>query len=221
MSDTDPFRHDDGAYVLGALAPDDRTAFEAHLASCPDCAARVREVQNLPALLDGVDPAAFTDVSADASAGQVPETLLPSLLREARRHGRRQRLTIGGLAAVAAACVIALVIALWPSSSGTSTQRPFVAVAQSPVGATASLTARPWGTAIDLRCHYLVGNVDRAWRYKLIAYDRAGKPHELGDWALPPDTDDDYQLGTELSRSDIARLEIALPDGTPLLRLET
>lgn len=217
MTDTDPFRYDDGAYVLGALGPDERAAFEAHLATCPDCAARVSEVENLPSLLAGIDPAEFADVPG----GPLPETLLPSLLREARRHHRRQRLLIGSLAAVAAACVIALVVALWPSTTSTPTQRPFVAVAQSPVSATATLTAKPWGTAIDVHCHYLSDNVDRTWRYKLVAYDRAGKSHDLGDWALPPDKDIDYQAGTALSPSDISRLVITLPDGTPLLRLTT
>lgn len=221
MTDTDPFRHDDGPYVLGALAPDERAAFEAHLATCPDCAARVREVQDLPALLAGIDPAEFADAPDDTSAGPLPDTLLPSLLREARRDRRRQRRLIGGLAAVAAACVIALVVALWPSSSATGTQRPFVAVAQSPVGATASLTAQPWGTVIDLHCHYLSAKVDRAWTYQLVAYDRAGARHVLGHWALPPDTDDEYELGTQLPQRDITRLEITLPDGTPLLRLTT
>jgi hypothetical protein len=217
VSDLDPFRYDDGAYVLGALDPDDRAAFEAHLETCPDCAARVNEVQALPGLLAGIDPAEFTDASTEPP----PQTLLPSLLREARRQHRRQRRLIGGLAAVAAACVIALVVALWPASTTSPAQRPFVAVAQSPVSATATLTSKAWGTAIDVHCHYLSGSVGGAWHYELVAYDRSGGKHDLGDWALPPDNDIDYQAGTALSPNDISRLEITLPDGTPLLRLKT
>jgi anti-sigma-K factor RskA len=217
VTDTDPFRYDDGPYVLGALAPDERAAFEAHLATCSDCTARVSEVQGVPGLLAGIDPAEFADVPVDP----MPDTLLPRLMREARRHHRRQRLLIGGLAAVAAACVLALVVALWPSTSSTGTQRSFVPVAQSPVSATATLTPKSWGTAIDVHCHYLSGSIDRAWHYKLVAYDRGGNPHDLGDWALPPDKDIDYQAGTALPPNDISRLDITLPDGTPVLRLTT
>ena len=53
--DTDPYRFDDAAYVMGALSPDERLEFEAHLLSCSDCSARVREVETLPALLADVD----------------------------------------------------------------------------------------------------------------------------------------------------------------------
>ncbi len=34
--------HDDGAYVLGALSPAERTAYERHLATCSFCREAVR-----------------------------------------------------------------------------------------------------------------------------------------------------------------------------------
>ena len=36
------FGYDDGAYVLGALSPADRKAFEDHLSTCADCQQSVR-----------------------------------------------------------------------------------------------------------------------------------------------------------------------------------
>ncbi|MGH3682538.1 MAG: anti-sigma factor family protein, partial [Natronosporangium sp.] len=33
------FSHSDGAYVLGALSPAERTAYEAHLTGCEQCTA--------------------------------------------------------------------------------------------------------------------------------------------------------------------------------------
>ena len=36
----DPYREWDAAYVLGALSPRDRRAFEQHLATCPACRSR-------------------------------------------------------------------------------------------------------------------------------------------------------------------------------------
>lgn len=215
MSTTDPHRYDDAAYVLGALSPDERAAFEVHLATCAECAARVREIGSIPDLLVGID-------EADLAEEPVPDTLLPSLLRTATRQRRRQRRFVGSLAAVAAACVAVLVVALWPASTASGpVRRTFVPLTSSPVSATATLTAKSWGTAIDVRCHYLYANVDRSWRYALVVYDRSGKPHLLGDWKLPPDKDIDYKAGTSLMPNQITKLEITLPDGTPLLKLNT
>ena len=215
MSTTDPHRYDDAAYVLGALSPDERAAFEAHLATCADCTARVREIDSLPGLLAGIDEAELAD-------DPMPETLLPSLLRAASRQRRRQRLFVGSLVAVAAACVTALIVALWPTSTPAGpARRDFVAVANSPVTASATLTATSWGTSIDVRCHYLNSNVYQSWRYALVVYDRSGRAHRLGDWKLPPDKYIDYEAGTSLTPAQISKVEITLPNGTPLLKLTT
>ena len=48
---TDRFTYDAGPYVLGALPPEDRRAFEEHLATCALCQAEVREFAGLPGLL--------------------------------------------------------------------------------------------------------------------------------------------------------------------------
>jgi hypothetical protein len=215
VSTTDPHRYDDAAYILGALSPDEHAAFEAHLTTCFECSARVREIDDIPALLQGIE-------ETDLADEPMPATLLPSLLRAASRQRRRQRLFIGSLAAVAAACAAALIVALWPTSTPAGpAQRAFVPVAASPVSATATLTGKSWGTAIDVHCHYLDSNVDQSWRYALVAYDRSGKPHQLGDWKLPPDKNIDYQAGTSLTPSQITALEITLPDGQPVLKLKT
>jgi anti-sigma factor RsiW len=45
-------RHDDAwAYVLGSLDPDERSAFEAHLSECDECAAEVRSFRKVAAAL--------------------------------------------------------------------------------------------------------------------------------------------------------------------------
>jgi anti-sigma factor RsiW len=45
--DHDALREASGLYVLGALAGDDRAAFEAHLAGCPECTAEVRALRDV------------------------------------------------------------------------------------------------------------------------------------------------------------------------------
>ena len=51
--------HDDGAYVLGALSPAERAAYERHLATCSFCREAVADIAVLPGLLGRLDPADF------------------------------------------------------------------------------------------------------------------------------------------------------------------
>ena len=59
------FAHSDAAYVLGALAPADRLAFERHLAGCAECTRAVRELAGLPGLLGRVDASILEHPPAD------------------------------------------------------------------------------------------------------------------------------------------------------------
>jgi anti-sigma factor RsiW len=217
MTAEDPFLHDDAAYVLGALSDDEREAFEAHLATCADCRARVAEVRGVPSLLAGI-------TAADLVEEAPPETLLPGLLRLARRRRHRQRWLVAGLGAVAAACLIALVAVAWPfSSSGGGTAvaqaRSFHAVGQTFVHADAVLIAKPWGTQIDVHCSYAEG-VNKPFPYSLRVYDAEGDTDNLGSWLVPVGQDMKYQTGTRYPVNDIAKLQIVKPDGTPVLELD-
>ena len=51
MAGHDELREHAGLYVLGALTPTERAAFEAHLATCVDCAAEVRSLAPLAGAL--------------------------------------------------------------------------------------------------------------------------------------------------------------------------
>lgn len=210
---TDPFKYDDGAYVLGALAPDERAAFEAHLETCPDCQDRVADARAAAELLTGLTVTDLRD------PGPLPDTLLPGLLRSARRERSRRRWVTGSLAAVAAACITALAIVLWPSTSAPSApEQAFVAVRPSPVTATARLVAKGWGTEIDLHCQY-AESVDRYEPYRLIVVDTHGGSHDVGSWTLVPGNEVTFTGGTSLQEADIARVEIALENGAPILQL--
>jgi anti-sigma factor RsiW len=52
-----------GAYVLGALEPDERQQVEEHLRACPGCAAELEGFRSLPGLLDRVRPEDLLPVS--------------------------------------------------------------------------------------------------------------------------------------------------------------
>lgn len=210
---TDPFRHDDAAYVLGALDDAERAAFEAHLATCPDCRSRVAEARATTALLAGVG----SDVLAEAEPA--PDTLLPALLRAAARERTRRRWLTGSLAGLAAACIAALVVTFWPAGSANPpAPAAFASVRPSPVSATARLVSKSWGTEIELHCTYASG-VDAYVPYRLQVTDRSAHTYDAGSWTLTPGRATDFTGGTAVSRADIAKLTITLADGTPILQL--
>lgn len=109
----------DAAYVLGALGPSDRHAYERHLAECEACRAAVAELAGMPGLLSTVSPTLAEALVADApdtttrsgevspagtggdsGTGLAPVVPLASLAHAARRSRRRRR-TLGAVAASA------------------------------------------------------------------------------------------------------------------------
>lgn len=101
IAPTDPFREWDVAYVLGSLSPDDRQAYERHLEVCAPCEQAVCQLAGMTGLLSRV-PKDWAVESLDA-AQDVPETLLPRLVRAAR--AARRRLLVVAVAAVLVAGV--------------------------------------------------------------------------------------------------------------------
>lgn len=214
MTSIDPFAHDDAAYVLGALDPDDRLAFEEHLASCPDCRDRVEQLRPTVALMASVRAEGF-----DLEPGPMPDTLLPGLLREAARERARRRRLTATLAGLAAACLLALVIVVWPTGTApTPKAQEMKAVAASPVHATATLVGRKWGTQIHLHCYYDEG-VEVSRPYDLVVIDTSHAKHDAGSWWLTPDGTTDFTGGTSVRPDRIAQVQVTLPDGTPILQL--
>jgi Putative zinc-finger len=215
---SDPFRYDDAAYVLGGLDESDRAAFEAHLETCADCRARVAEARAGHQLLAGL---ALDDIE---DVGAPPDTVLPGLLRAAKRQRERRRWLTTSLAAVAAACAVALTVVLWPAGSGSPSgpvARAFTAVRPSPVDATGKLVAKKWGTEIDLRCRYSDGHIERYVPYKLVVVDDQGQKHDAGSWTLVPDKEITFTGGTAVRIPDIAKVQITLETGQPILQLTT
>ena len=215
MTATDPFVHDDGAYVLGALSDVERAAFEAHLLTCSECRQRVAAIAPLPDLLAGVGADAF---AADDEI--VPDTLLPALLRAAQRERTRRRVVVAALGGLAAACIAALVLVIaWPSHSAAPGRRQaMTALVAGPVSATATLSSVKWGTEITLRCHYATGYPTGLEYYSLVVVDKAGHTQTAGSWQLVPGKDTTFTSGTAIPRGQIGKVEIAVGT-TPILTL--
>jgi Putative zinc-finger len=217
----DPFEHDDAAYVLNALSEPERAAFEAHLATCAACTGRVNALSATSVLLADITAADLAEPDPE------PDTLLPGLLRHAASARRRQRWFVNGLGGLAAACLIALAVAAWPTSNASQPSRPpapqaMSALTASPLHATATVTDRNWGTQINLDCRYTgYGDASTRLTYALRVVDRAGVTHDLGTWTLRPGADTTFTSGTALQRDQISSIEITRPNGTPILQLTT
>jgi len=224
-----PQGHLDGAYVLGALAPDERLDFERHLAECPACSAAVRDLAGLPGLLAQVS----ADVVETAPEPEpVPPTLLPGLVAEVRRQQGRRRWTVG-LAAAAAVVVLgagaATVVAVSGDDSPPPQASPTLAAArdmtqvdQTGVWGRLSLTPVPWGTRLDLACSY--DEPDSAYgeqphTYALVVHTRDGGSEQVATWKALPGKTMHVTGATALTTAEIASVEVRTETGDPVLRL--
>jgi len=208
---------EDASYVLGTLTPTERLTFEAHLAHCSACQASVARLAGLPGLLGLLSTADVED-----EAPTVPPTLLPRLLTVAARENRRRRLVWISSIAAAAACVAALVITLLVVPPGTPTA---VALPQpvamtplvpGPMAVSLQLVDKQWGTSIVINCHYAAGH-DAGEDYQLVAFNAAGKPQNLGSWMSVAGGGSTVTTASSLRLKDIAKVEVQLPSGMPVL----
>ena len=217
---TDGFTHDAAPYVLGALEPGNRHAFEEHLAGCPTCQAEVRVFAGLPGLLSRL-PA--DDLPALLAGEEVPapRSVLPALVTRARAE-RRSRTRRAALVAAAAA----VVAGVGGAAVAEALDRPGAAVsfipasAEVPASAEARLTDVPGGTRIDLTCRY-EGELDgRVVEYVLLAVPKdGGAPARLGSWPVLTSADYGMAVVVPMPRGDIDMLEVTSTTGRSLLTL--
>lgn len=176
--------HDSGPYVLGALSPDERGAYERHLDTCPTCRAEIAELSGLPAILGRLDLASATAVAAGgeealhaivaalpvtaepaprwAGPTVVPDTLPPRLLEGARsrraKERNRHRYQMVGAALVAACLAVLGVLGLRAAGIGEPATPSYTAmrsvVANPPVTAKLAVDRIPEGTEVHMECEY-------------------------------------------------------------------
>jgi hypothetical protein len=211
---TDPFSHDDAAYVLGALGPAERRAFEEHLTGCASCTRAVADLAGLPALLSQVDEPAYAGPEASPA---LPETMLPHLLEEVRRRGRRVRL-LAATGAAAAAVMIAVVSAVLLVGSSSSPvparMQAMTQVDQDRLSATVSLEDVAWGTRMRLACTYRGGDWgEGSPSYALVVRTRDGSTEQVATWRGVPDRETRLEAATAADVADIASVEV-LVSGT-------
>jgi len=206
----DPFQYDDAAYVLGALSPAQRRAFEEHLSDCAACMRRVGELAGMPALLAGLPEPAFTGI---ADAPPLPDTVLPNLLNTIRR---RRRVRVLALAAAAAVVVVAVaLVGVLHFRSDTEPQQSVASqamtqVAQQRLTATVGVEAKAWGSAVHLTCTYAGGGPASyaAPSYALIVRTRDGATQQIATWRAVPGRTLQVDAATDVDPADIAGLDV-------------
>lgn len=149
-----------GAYLLGALDPEEAKAVEEHVGTCAECQAEIEQLELLPALLDAV-PAARAEALAKEPAALKDEQTPPVLLARVRARRRSLRVRWAGVLTGAAAASLAAGIALGPVVTTAAHPEP----TPTPTAATYTLAApdgphvdlalvrKGWGTELNLACH--------------------------------------------------------------------
>jgi hypothetical protein len=150
-------RHADliGPYVLGALEPDEMEAMRSHLASCTRCAAEVRALSAIPALLDS---AQADDEIATLSPGLEDEVLDRFVRERARaRHCRRRWPRLAIPAVAVAALIAGILVAALPGGDHTAYAHADLRSLPAGGGAvgSADVAAVEAGTRVNLRAKHL------------------------------------------------------------------
>ncbi|MGH3502813.1 MAG: anti-sigma factor family protein [Nocardioidaceae bacterium] len=223
---SDEFSTYDAAYLLGALTPDDRQAYETHLQVCKECRQSVNRLAGMPGLLAKVPASELDSLKTPATntaQTPVPQSLLPRLLAEVSRSRVRRRWSAGLLSAVAAACLafaLVLVFGLGPSERQAPAAEAMTPVAASPIRATASLDNQAWGTLIRVHCSYDgSGHAYAPHRYALVVLDAAGHSEQIATWTAVPGRVSTVAGSTSLPPDDIASVQVRTTDATPVLKL--
>jgi hypothetical protein len=184
-------RRELGVYLLGAIAPADRSTVESHLASCAACRTQLADLAGLPALLRRVPPhdVARLVPAAESEAGSAPrDQPLGSLLSlTAKRRKRRVWLrlavaTAAGLAAGGAGTYTVL---------GTPQPRPLSLAPPAGItvrgsnprtdaSAVVTYARRPWGVQLSVQ----VKGIADGTRCVFEVTDTSGRESEAGSWTV-------------------------------------
>lgn len=223
------FAHDDGAYVLGALAPADRAAYERHLAGCAACREAVAEVAVLPGLLGRLDPMTLEEfLPPPPEISRMPDLIATARDRRRRERTRnRRRYAVTALVAAAFALVLGIggAFVLRPVSPPAPSTQAVRMVSMAPVSAKTpalhaeiGLNGTKWGTEVTMHCGYdATAGYGKANTFRLVARGPGDATEQIASWLAAPGDDVNLRGATRFTDADLVRLELLRADGTLVL----
>jgi hypothetical protein len=197
-----------GAYVLGALEPDERREVADHLRGCASCSAELAEFDGLPELLARVRPEDLAPVAVTPSPELFARVAAVAGTRRPRRSPR------WALVAAAAAVLVLLglgAVALLTSGTGERT----VTATAGPVEVTLTATEANEGSALDV----VVAGLRPGETCTLVAVDRDGRTHPGGDWPTSGAGDGRWRGWAAVEPGDLAEVVVLGDGGRELVRL--
>ncbi|MFI9816200.1 anti-sigma factor family protein [Saccharothrix variisporea] len=197
-----------GAYLLGALDPAERSAFEVHLRTCATCRREMVRLAPLPGLLAQVDLAdldvPFDDPVPDPDLLPLPPVAAPEPPAPRRTPTRRRTLVLLGAGLVAV--LVAVGVLVFAPAREPDPVHLAAADSATGVSATADLVAKEWGTEMWLT----IKNAPKGKRCKLVVHDRAGRAEIGGWWGTDHPEDARIPGSTSFAVDQIERLEVVV-----------
>ena len=169
-----------GAYVLGALEPAERLAYEHHLRGCAQCRADVSDFAVLPGMLAQSEPP--DDAADNRSTDRITRLAVARANDDyARLRSATRRWRVAAVGAAAAVIILAAAIGV-ATLSGGGTGGTELAL-EGEAGGRITIEERAWGTSIDVD---LWGLPQRAM-YQLWAIDHDGIWTSAASWTATPE----------------------------------
>ncbi|MGP8301905.1 zf-HC2 domain-containing protein [Streptomyces inhibens] len=190
--------HDDvrmliGAYVLGGLSETDRRVLESHLPTCQECRDELARSAPLAGLLrrsPGMSAPrlqatreADTDAAPPASSaglGRLLEQVRTADIAR-RRRARRQWLALAAALIVVAGLGLGLTL---PFRHSADPATAFTSAAGYSVSGRATLTDKPWGTAVSVTLADLPAGAPGPFVLQVSSVD--GRKEQAATWAITP-----------------------------------
>ncbi|MBA2558913.1 MAG: zf-HC2 domain-containing protein [Propionibacteriales bacterium] len=203
-----------GPYVLGGLDAADRARIDTHLATCPSCRDELAAYAGLPALLRLADGPA-------SSAAQDPDDDALSRTLDTVRHDRRRHRHLAVLGSAAAAVVVlglgatttVLVAQKTDNPQSSPTGISLVAASGIDSRGQTSLTAKPWGTSVDLD----LSGLPSGQRFVVWVVSTDGARQQAATWASTPDGLAHVTGASALNRADVTAVRVTTTQGMLLL----
>ncbi|MFC1429941.1 anti-sigma factor [Streptacidiphilus sp. N1-3] len=230
-----------GAYLLGALDPDERRAMELHVAGCEQCRAELVELAPLPGLLRHTPFEELPETAAAAESlsplreqslpGPAPAPVpVPELMpvpasgqvpvpAQHRRQRRRGLLTTAGLALAACVAGVAVYAAVGrdnPSAPRTAAAATWSATDPTThVSASAAMIPEAWGTKFEVK----LGGLPSGITCHMVVHAKDGRSETAGTWGSNYGPWAVIPASTSISPAEITGLDIVDGSGNMLVQL--